>query len=182
MENEEIQQQLYSLIFSFLKNEKENDIQDKLNKLCQLEKILNFVNVFKSVKYMSFENEENIIKYIQKLYNEEYSQFINEIAKNFTKIDKSIILKMNSYILKEVLSSSFLQLENEDSLLDIFLRRRSENNDENFLEFIEFQFLSENEIQYFLNEVKFNEINEQIWSKIVKRLELPVKLNSNDIG
>lgn len=98
---------------------------------------------------------------------------------------------MNSFILNDILINDNLKIKDEDSLLNVLLKRRAnhvqnqkdeceENDEEFFIEKVNFEFLSEKGIEKFLNEIPFSELNEQLWTSICKRLILPVQVKDTN--
>ncbi|KAK8865463.1 hypothetical protein M9Y10_011011 [Tritrichomonas musculus] len=92
---------------------------------------------------------------------------------------------MNENFLDSILSSEKLKINNEDSLLSVLLNRRayilSNKSDEIdqhhfYIEKVEFEYLSEEGIKKFLDEVEFDQISFDVWSQIKKRLLLPVQI------
>lgn len=195
LDNDEICQKLYKIIFEFIvcgntENQSKNNsitkekIESKLNKLICIEKVLNLFHIFQADSVTNFNNKEKII---QEYLHQDYDKFIKEIAHNFSIIDDQIICKLNDSIINDILTSSDLQVDNEDSLLSTLIKRRSyilqsqfkNSYDLNFIfKYIQFEFLSEKGIQIFLNEIHFEDIDQLIWNNIIKRLVLPVKNNS----
>lgn len=61
-----------------------------------------------------------------------------------------------------------------------FSKREKRGNGTFFIEFIQFEFLSEKAIESFLSEIPFDEINNEIWERIKKRLVLPVQIKTKN--
>lgn len=162
--------------FQISTNKKNIGIENKIKKIVLIDQNLSFF------KNKSESDQKNIITtFVRDYLNEEYSQFINEVASHFSEINESILIQINPHIFRDIISSGKLSVTDEDTLLNVLLRRRSyynqnENFDENeyFLNFIQFEFLSEKGIATFLDEIDLNEIDHQIWENLKKRLILPV--------
>lgn len=184
--NEELKQQFYSSLFLYLNQDTNSQqsqkaspreiIEKKIKKINSIEKIVSIHNLIQNSN-----NDENIPILIKDYLGQEYISLIKEIATNFNEIEESLFFTLNSSIFEDVLQSSDLTIKDEDSLLNLLLNRRRyilENglsNDDFFLHCIEYENLSEEGIQNFLNEVGFDSINEIIWERIKKRLILPVE-------
>lgn len=187
LKNDEIKQQLYSRLFSIISTNSEaiekEEIENQIKALHQIENFLNFFN-----ENLNSNNEESMIYYIENYLHQQYTKFIDDVASHFFELDESTIINLNDFILNAILSSSKLKVESEDSLLNVLLKRRSfilekEKKRENgtfFIEFIQFEFLSEKAIESFLNEIPFDEINSEIWERIKKRLVLPVQIKTKN--
>lgn len=126
LKNDELQEDLLSHIFKLIINEGSDEkiaknqtnikekIERKINQLIQIE------NFFYNIEENSDDSnhiKEKINLNLQKYLQNEYIDFINEIAENFSIIDENLIIKMNDIIIEDVLKSEELQIENEDSLL-----------------------------------------------------------------
>lgn len=112
---------------------------------------------------------------------------IDEIASHFYEINEETINELEESILEAILSSKKIQVKSEDSLLHTLLNRRSyiqsketeyENEHEFFIEKVQFEYLSTESIEIFLNEFEFKYVNENIWKSVTKRLVLPVEVET----
>lgn len=70
-------------------------------------------------------NKEKITKIILDYFNEKYTTFIDQISSHFYEIDDEIIIKLNSFILNDILINDNLKIKDEDSLLNVLLKRRT---------------------------------------------------------
>lgn len=189
LENEELKDQLYTQLFSFLSSKINNKDKDPKkitkeeieSKISQLQKIDTFFNFFESNK-----SKENLLICIKKYLKQDYVQIIDDIASHFYLLEETFFNEINGFIVDSILSSEKLQIKSEDSLLQMILNRRKyilsniqyddENENHFFIEKVQFEYLTEKSIEKFLNEIQFNEIDERIWDGIKKRLMLPVKM------
>ncbi|KAK8840531.1 hypothetical protein M9Y10_030739 [Tritrichomonas musculus] len=183
LDNEELKQQIYSHILltnnsnSQQANSKET-IEQKLLKLSKIESFLNLLKKF----HLSSNYDQDIMAHIRKYLNEDYTQFIKEVASHFYEIDEKMFVNMKSLILNDILTADELKIESEDSLLQILLHRRqfiqshfTKENEEFFFEKVRYEFLNERTIENFLNELEFIDLDPYLWTSIKKRLVLPVK-------
>lgn len=188
LKNDEINDVIYRQLFSFLisnssqkgqtkKNPSKEEIEKKIFTIQKVEKFLNLIEDHK-------QPENNFIEYANKYLEQNYNEIIDEIASHFDEIDEKYFFEMNEIFLNSILSSPKLQIENEDSLMSILLNRRKYilsnksneiNNNNLFIEKVEFEYLTENCVKRFLDEIQFDDISIDVWSQIKKRLVLPVQ-------
>lgn len=193
LKNDEINDVIYRQLFSFLisnssqkgqttKNPSKEEIEKKIYTIQKVEKFLNLIEDHK-------QPENNFIEYANKYLEQNYNEIIDEIASHFDEIDEKYFFEMNEIFLNSILSSPKLQIENEDSLMSILLNRRkyilsNKSNEINynnfFIEKVEFEYLTENCVKRFLDEVQFDDISIDVWSQIKKRLVLPVQIQAEN--
>ena len=141
-------------------NNKEQ-IDQKLKQIESIEKVQQLIEKADNSKHSK---EENIRNIVETYFNEDYMTFISEISSHFFEIDDDHILRMNSHFLSDILNSNELRIKDEDSLLKVLLRRRSqilsgederedENENEFFIEKVEFEYLSEESVGQFIREL-----------------------------
>lgn len=127
-------------------------------------------------------SEENISTYltnIQCYYH--FSQFspdfdfagvISFISNHFYLLDLDEFLKIPRRMQYLIISNPDLQINNEDSLLEVVIQiiesdqKKDEIEDIRFLEQIEFAGLSEDKLCQFLNNFDINEINTVLWQNL----------------
>lgn len=191
LKNDEINDKIYRLLFSFLisNTNEENKNAENRTKEEITQKIVQIQKVEKFLKLIENQDSNSFIEYANKYLEKEYNVIIDEIASHFDEIDEKYFFDMNEILLNSILSSQKLKIENEDSLLSVLLNRRkyilsNQSNDDNqhqfYIEKIEFEYLSEDGIKNFLNEIEFDEISFDVWSQIKKRLILPVQIKTNN--
>lgn len=185
--NDELNNELYKHLFSMItinnakSNSNDYDIEQEIT---QLRKIENF---FKIIKNNQSQSDANFRQYLE----EKCQEKIGQLASHFYQIDENNFNQMNQNLIDLILSSQKLKIKSEDSLLHSLINRRKyllskENSDDDceqplyFLEKVRFEYLSQEAIELFLNEIQLSSINEQIWTNIKKRLVLPVQLNVDE--
>ena len=138
------------------------------------------------------DNLDSPINYILNLYQYElYSiefklredECIKFISNNFYKYDKTELLKLPKTILYLILSNKGLVIQSEDFLFDfindIFASNANEDPEieiSSFYELIDLYFLSQEKFILFINQLKIDQINSQIWATIQNTLTM--KLSS----
>jgi hypothetical protein len=100
-----------------------------------------------------------------------------DCASVFYRYSSDSLRRLSKALLHEVLSSPFLELESEDSFLQTLLDLGSDYQE--FWDYIEVGYLTENGISLFLDALPFENLNESIWRKIVERLR---GLRDDDMG
>lgn len=138
------------------------------------------------------DNLDPPINYILNLY--QYELYSNEfklredecikfISNNFYKYDKTELLKLPKTILYLILSNEGLVIQSEDFLFDfindIFASNTNEDPEieiSSFYELIDIYFLSQEIFILFINHLKIDQINSQIWKTIQNTLTM--KLSS----
>lgn len=97
------------------------------------------------------------------------SNIIDHIASHFTSIDPKKLINIPKSILYEIISSEFLKVDSQDSLID-FINEIFKNNEKSdkiyFYEKVEFDKLSEEKFQLFLEEFDYTEMTNQLWQKL----------------
>ncbi|KAK8848292.1 hypothetical protein M9Y10_019352 [Tritrichomonas musculus] len=110
----------------------------------------------------------------------DYSSMINFISSHFYSIDQKKLLQLPTRILYSIISNEFLQIETEDSLFDFiiqFFNDKKENQEKvsnneskidliSFYEQINFENLSEQKIEQFLDTFDPNEMSTALWNKL----------------
>lgn len=104
------------------------------------------------------------------------STTIDNISSNFHSIDPNRLLRLPKSFLYQIISNDHLQIQNEDSLFDfinqLFSDETIQNDDgfniASFYEIIEFENLSEEKFREFLDNFDFNNLTNNLWSKLLK--------------
>lgn len=139
-----------------------------------------------------------VLKFYE-LHTVSSNRAIEFAAKNFEKIDKNQLKKLNHQILRSIVSNRKLVLENEDSLLNFILslyENMSENDLENvsikesvaeLLESVCFENLSSNAFQKFVNEFDASYMTSPLLRQIsysfkFKQKEQDFELNNQSLG
>ncbi|KAK8860588.1 hypothetical protein M9Y10_012253 [Tritrichomonas musculus] len=205
IDNEELKRQFYKLLFSTPRKNlaQEHDItkeeiEEKLKIFEHIEKVFLLIEKISKQNRKNIFSQEEIKNFIEEYLEEEYPTFIRQISSKFNEIDEKIILNMNSILLNDILNSNQLKIKDEDTLLKQLLNRRSyiiqnqqqeqENEDEItvfddddfFLEKVQFEYLSESGIRQFIDEVSIHQIGDELWKSICKRLVLPVNVKTKN--
>jgi hypothetical protein len=95
---------------------------------------------------------------------------VNHCASHFYEYSVELIRLLNKSTLHEVLCSSELQLLSEDDLLEKLIELGSGYLE--YLCYIEVSFLSSSGISVFVEHLKFDDLNESIWLKVIDRLKV----------
>ncbi|OHT08544.1 hypothetical protein TRFO_22880 [Tritrichomonas foetus] len=144
-----------------------------------------FSNIFEFIpKDIVLDNWEIIFKQNSLLFkstNMLTCDFVDFISENFFQLSDKIIEKYVNHeisieMIQSILFSEKLTLESEDQLLEFIFKIKSFNdfsNNFNFvlislLENIEFEMLSEESFQQFLEIFDYNEMTNRLWSKLCK--------------
>ena len=102
----------------------------------------------------------------------DFSGVISFISNHFYLLDQNEFLQIPRRIQYLIISNPELQIQSEDSLLDIVLQiiesdhKKDEIDDICFLEQIEFVGLSEDKLRQFLNSFDINEMNSVLWKNL----------------
>lgn len=116
-----------------------------------------------------------ISQHSQQYFN--YYHIIDYIASHFYSIDKSKIYPLPKLIIYSIISNDNLKLENEDTLLDFIIEIFKTNHGEqdnqslkinDFLGKVNFLRLTEKGLAKIFDIIDHNQINQEIWSKIVQ--------------
>jgi hypothetical protein len=92
----------------------------------------------------------------------------NVCASNFSDYSIDLLQRLEIKILHEIVSSPELKVENEDSFLKTLIDLGSDYFE--LWEYIEVNNLTENGISLFVEHLRFEELTESIWKRIVDRL------------
>ncbi|OHT15508.1 hypothetical protein TRFO_02828 [Tritrichomonas foetus] len=104
------------------------------------------------------------------------SEFIDFLSEHFYEICSDLLREVEHQnisfeMIKYILSNDNLVILNEDQLLDFIISLTDFNhikdrNHQNFYEFVEFEKLSENGIERFFSYFDYNELTNELWSKL----------------
>jgi hypothetical protein len=106
------------------------------------------------------------------------SSEIEFIASNLNELSIESLHKINSSIFERIVSSEFLRLDNEDSLLNIL----SSLGYFELLGYVECCFLSVSAIELFLKSISLSSLNSHLWSSICRRLRCKLDLSTIEVN
>jgi hypothetical protein len=95
---------------------------------------------------------------------------IEECASQFFVFSIDAIRCVDHQTLHRLLSSTSLRIENEDSLIRLLVDLDVDRSE--FFGYIEVEFLSRTGLSQLIDELRFEDLTESIWFKIVRRLKL----------
>jgi hypothetical protein len=99
---------------------------------------------------------------------------IEYVASNFFEFGCDSVKSLSRADLQAILESEKLRIESEDWLLTLLLELGSEFYD--FLGLVRAEYLSERAIRQLLASISLEEVSEQLWTSLARRLCLPVKV------
>ena len=126
-------------------------------------------NVISRIKTLSC---NNIKKYITGNEENNLLTLINFASEHFCEIDKEELITVEAGTLAKIIDNSHLQLNTEDELIEIVLKKYTEEPEEtsNLFEYIEFKTLSEESIEQFIEKFDIEYLTRGTWLSICGRL------------
>jgi hypothetical protein len=129
---------------------------------------------------------EDSIKYIKQStqfsYQKHLNQAISIAAKQFKNIDFSILRDLPSFILSQIINSAELVVPNESYLFTIVKQLIAVNqHNQTLLSKIQLPFVDSNLIKDFFEQFEIENLDQELFEQIKKRLYLDVFIQSDDI-
>lgn len=137
----------------------------------------NYYKQLISVKQEKIRNNEHSI--ITDLLYEALQEEIDFVSLHFSEIDQEKLKNLRIPIIESILSNSQLLLENEDSLFEFVTSLYLTNPAVSHLyEYVDFLYISAENMKYFYEIFDLTDINQSIWSEIIKRTISTQKVSS----
>jgi hypothetical protein len=133
-----------------------------------------------SVKEADISDQKSMIRLCQHLKNRDLEKYLlpawsdgientSDVATHFYSLKAAELSLFSVECLLDVVSSDNLVISDEDSLLEIILELGEEYY--SLLDYVRYEFLSEEGICKFVNCIQFNCVNETMWSSLKCRLK-----------
>lgn len=158
-----------------------SNLYDEMNKLYSIFDNNEHDKIDQYLEYLIFYEEQNQQDHYIKKYHDKIIDFISS---HFYLIEEKKLLKLRKNVLYLIISNDQLKLNNEDSLFDFIekLFSKEEYLYENkilFYEQIEMIYLSESKFRMMIENIDYNQISRDLWSKIKECFYCEYQINKS---